>query len=33
MWKEILIGIAAFTIPVVGIAAVALLTDEDDPEV
>jgi len=33
MWKEILIGIAAFTIPVVGIAAVTLLIDDDDPEV
>jgi len=34
MWKEILIGIAALTIPVVGVAAVAhLIYNEDDPEV
>lgn len=33
MWKELLIGIAAFTLPVVGIAAIAILTDDEDPEV
>jgi hypothetical protein len=33
MWKNILIGITALTIPIAGVVLVSLLADGDDPEV
>lgn len=33
MWKNILIGITALTLPFAGVVLVGLLADGDDPEV